>query len=298
MTAGVGRTLITTGVLLLLFVAYQLWGTGVAEARAQDRLRAEFLDSLPPPAPSPTPAPAPTALAEAAAPPPTLPGDAVAIIRIPKLDLEKAVIEGVGVEDLKKGPGHYPTTPMPGQAGNAAIAGHRTTYGAPFFRLDELTTGDEISVATREGEFQYRVTESRIVRPDQNEVLDNTSDNRLTLTTCNPRYSARQRLIVTAALVGAPAAPSPAAAQPVEGTPAAPVIAAEAPELTESLSGERSAAGPTVGWGGLAGAIWALTWLASTRWGKPAAYAMGTPVFLVVLFVFYENVARLLPANV
>ena len=117
------------GVLILAFVGYQLWGTGIVEARTQDRLRSDFLDALELPDPEP---------AEATAPSPTTPprpvptGEAVALLRIPKIGVEKAVVEGVGVEALKSGPGHYPTTPLPGQPGNAAIAGHRSTYGAPF----------------------------------------------------------------------------------------------------------------------------------------------------------------------
>ena len=278
------------GVLLLLFVAHQLWGTGLPEARAQDRLRAEFLGSLPEQAVPPEASARPPIASRATAPP--IPGEAVAIIRIPKIDLEKAVVEGVGVEDLKKAPGQYPMTPLPGQPGNAAIAGHRTTYGAPFFRLDELEPGDDITVRTRDGEFAYRVTGRRIVRPDQSEVLANTEDQRLTLTTCHPRYSARQRLIVTAALVGPPAK----AAAPEAQSPVAPPAAID--QRRNSLSGDRSAATPTFGTGALAAVVWATTWFASRRWRRRAAYAIGGPVFLVVLFVFYENVARLLPANI
>ena len=294
LVTGVGRTLMAVGVLLLLFVAHQLWGTGLSEARAQDRLRADFLGSLPEQAVPPEASARPPIASRATAPP--IPGEAVAIIRIPKIDLEKAVVEGVGVEDLKKAPGHYPMTPLPGQPGNAAIAGHRTTYGAPFFRLDELEPGDDITVRTRDGEFAYRVTGRRIVRPDQSEVLANTEDQRLTLTTCHPRYSARQRLIVTAALAGPPAnpvAPVPAPDAATVGRPLTPTV-----EGDNSLSGDRSAAAPTFGTGALAAAVWATTWLASRRWRRRAAYTIGGPVFLGVLFVFYENVARLLPANI
>ena len=295
--AGVGRTLITLGVLILLFVAYQLWGTGLAEARAQDRLRSDFLDTIETTATT-TPAD-PSASTTTTAPPPAPPeGDAVAIIRIPKLGLEKTVIEGVGVGDLKKGPGHYPTTPMPGQPGNAAIAGHRTTYGAPFFRLDELAPGDDIQVTTRQGTFRYQVANTQIVRPNQNEVLTNTEDNRLTLTTCHPRFSARQRMIVTAMLMDEPAEAPPPAPAGEDGVPVQPTTETPALDSEESLSGDRSAAGPALAWGGLAALIWLITWLLAKRWGKVPAYAMGTPVFFVVLFVFYENFARLLPANV
>src|SRR4051794_4297351 len=116
--AGVGRTCIAAGVLILLFVAYQLWGTGLAEARSQDRLRSDFLDILESPTSTttttsststsePGPDATTTTTAEAAAPA-TPTGEAVAIIRIPKIGVEKAVVEGVGVAALKQGPGHYP----------------------------------------------------------------------------------------------------------------------------------------------------------------------------------------------
>lgn len=292
--SGLGRTLIAAGVLILLFVAYQLWGTGIAEARSQEALRNDFLDLVQAPVTTTPTTPrgtetTTTTAQPAPAPAPT--GDAVAIIRVPRLDLEKAVVEGVSVADLKKGPGHYPTTPLPGQPGNAAIAGHRTTYGAPFFRMDELGPGDDVFVATRQGEFHYRVSASQIVNPSQSEVLDPTEDNRLTLTTCHPRFSAKQRLVVVASLVTDPAPAAPA--RPADETAPRPELADEA-----GLSGDRAPRGPAVLWGSLAALVWLATWLVSRQWGRVTAYAMGTPVFLVVLFVFFENFARLLPANI
>ena len=122
----------------------------------------------------------------------------MARIRIPDIGVDKIVVEGVQVSDLKRGPGHYPDTPLPGQPGNAAIAGHRTTYGAPFNRLDELEPGDEILVTTAQGAFRYEVQRQLIVSPDQVEVLDDFGDDRLTLTACHPKYSARQRIVVVA----------------------------------------------------------------------------------------------------
>jgi sortase A len=312
---GIGRTCIASGVLILLFVAYQLWGTGISEARAQDRLRSDFLDALDSTtttsrAPTTTATPSAT---ETTAAPTTLPrtpsGEAVAIIRIPKIDVEKAVIEGTGVAALKKGPGHYPGTPMPGQPGNAAIAGHRTTYGAPFFRLDELKPGDRIEVTTKQGDFVYRVSGTQIVKPSQNQVLAPTGDNRLTLTTCHPRFSAQSRMIVTASLTNEPVEAPPPDVGPSEGDEPAPepdgardesdnpVI--EEPTLDDaSVSGESTSKWPAILWGSLAALVWMVTWLLSKRWGRIPAYAMGVPVFLVVLFVFFENFARLLPANV
>jgi sortase A len=280
---GIGKTLIAAGVLIFLFVAYELWGTGIAEARDQSRLKSSFQKQLKA-APTTLPGSAPTT-----APPATVPvtGDAVALIEIPKIGVNKAVVEGVGVEDLKKGPGHYPGTPLPGQAGNAAIAGHRTTYGAPFGDVDELGPGDPINVTTKDGKFRYEVDHKDVVSPSEVSVLDPTSDNRLTLTTCNPKFSAAQRLIVVARLTG-PVAPPP----PPSPAPTVPVV------KTAGLSGVRSDAWPAIMWGVLAGLIWLAAWAIGQSWRKWPAYFIGTPFFLIVLFIFFENISRFLPANV
>src|SRR5437879_696968 len=224
--AGVGRRLIAIGVLILLFVAYELWGTSLAEARSQRALRHQCLQAAPTsPAPGtePTTAPPPATRDPASAPPPVPDGDAVARLKIPRIKLDKIVVEGVALSDLKKGPGHYPGTPLPGQPGNAAIAGHRTTYGAPFFDLDSLKPDDEILVTTRQGSFEYRVRASRVVSPDEVQVLNASPDNRLTLTTCNPRFSASQRLVVVSQLIGtAAASPPPSQPPPAAVAPAPP----------------------------------------------------------------------------
>ena len=300
---GVGRSLITAGVLILLFVAYQLWGTGLAEARSQDDLRDDLeglLSDAPVRPPTTVPGSPPTTFPNA--PPPAPEGKAVAIIRIPKIKVDKAIVQGVSLKDLKKGPGHYPTTPMPGQPGNAAIAGHRTTYGAPFFELNELDKGDTIFVTTAQGAFEYRVREQRVVRPTEVSVLDPTADNRLTLTTCEPRYSAAKRLIVVADLVG-PAAPAP----PPSAVPPAPDPGDEPEEAPEAegpgafeeagLSGDPAAKGPAILWGLFAALIWFGAWVLSKKWRKWPAYLLASPLFFVVLFVFFENFSRLLPAN-
>jgi len=278
--AGLGRTLIGTGVLILLFVAYELWGTGLFEHRSQHELR-----QAAPPAPT---------CGEGSAitnptPPATPEGEAVAVIKICKIGVEKAVVNGVGDEDLKKAPGHYPTTPLPGQPGNAAIAGHRTTYGAPFFRLDELDIGDPILVSTTQGRFRYEVSSKEVVTPSHTQVLDNTPDNRLTLTTCEPRFSAAKRLIVVAALKGEAVAPPPDQPKPT----AVKSLAGEA-----GLSGKRRTIVPTIEWGVIAAAILIGAWFGGRLWRRWPSYLIATPIFLVVLFVFFENVSRLLPANI
>jgi sortase A len=110
-------------------------------------------------------------------------------------------VEGAGAASLRRGPGHYPGTSLPGEAGTTAIAGHRTTYLAPFRHLDDLRRGDRIAIRMPYGRFTYRVERTRIVRPDQTEVLrDVRGAQRLVLTSCNPIYSDAQRLVVFARL--------------------------------------------------------------------------------------------------
>ena len=245
---GIGKTLIATGLLLFGFVAYQLWGTGIETARAQDSLGNEFEELL---AATPVTASAPTDSIPTDSTPtdstptdsiptdstptdsvptdstpvdptvettpsapeivmaPIVEGDAIARIELPRIGIDKIVVAGVEKNDLKKGPGHYPETPMPGQLGNAAIAGHRTTFGQPFFDIDKMQTGDEIVVTTVAGRFVYRVTGQEIVSPSDYQVIATTDPTRatLTLTSCHPKYTARERIIVYAELDEAASGP-------------------------------------------------------------------------------------------
>jgi sortase A len=326
--AAVGRALIGAGVVILLFAAHQLWGTNLREARAQDDLRAEFAATLAPPAttttttapgapPTTAPAVAPTTVP---APPATVPavsssagpGEAVAIIRIPSIGVDKVVVQGVGVDELRKGPGRYPGTPLPGEPGNAAIAGHRTTYGAPFAELGELVPGDVIDVTTAAGEFRYEVTGSEIVTPDRVDVLDPTPDDQLTLTTCHPRFSAAKRLIVRSRLLGAPApAPAPAPPPPAPSDAAGGQAPADeaTPEVVAaaftSTAGDRDALVPALALGALAAGVWAAArvadrWAArrGRGWTRLGAWVVAVPALAVVLFLAFEQVARLLPSSV
>jgi len=257
-----GRVMIITGLIVLLFVVFQLWGTNFQEARSQSDLRDDFDQRLDEAAslidftvvaptttlPSATlhaaTVPATTSSSmpvvdEAVPPEPpsttvTLPGgydpavlalylpedgDALARLEIPAIDVDKVVVRGVAVSDLRKGPGHYSQSALPGNAGNSAIAGHRTTWGSPFNRIDELTPGDEIVVTTIQGEFRYRVLDPEeaydgqldlvddrgdghiIVDPNAAWVLTDFGDDRLTLTACHPKLSSRQRIVVAAELI-------------------------------------------------------------------------------------------------
>ena len=119
-------------------------------------------------------------------------------IRIPKIGLKRVIVQGTGTEDLRKGPGHYPATSMPGAPGTVGIAGHRTTYGAPFRHVDELRHGDRIVIEMPYATITYRVERLRIVAPTATWVVDRRSYDRLVLTACHPLYSAAQRIVVFA----------------------------------------------------------------------------------------------------
>jgi len=288
---GLGRTLITAGVLILLFVAYQLWGTGILQAQAQDRLEKRFDAQLATITTTTTTVPTsdttPTSIAPALAEP-VNEGGPLGKIEIDRIGLKAVVVEGVSDEDLKDGPGHYPATPLPGQKGNAAIAGHRTTYGAPFASIDELQVGDKIKITTLQGSFTYGViaqadgSPNLIVSPSHVEVLDDAGDNRLTLTACHPKYSASQRIIVNAVLEGEPI-PTPAT------TPHEVAVA--------GLGGEQASRLPAILLSLLCAAIWIAAWQVGKRWRKWPAYAAGLPFFLVALFFFFNEFSRLLPSN-
>jgi sortase A len=191
-----GEVLLTFGAVVLLFAVYQLWGTGLETARAQDRLADDVRHAWSQPSSTLSFSPAPSeGFARLHAP--SLPGVDPWI-----------VVEGVGVEDLKKGPGHMPGTALPGQLGNVVLSGHRTTYGAPFNRWDELRAGDEVVLETGEAWFTYTMTGAQVVEPDAVDVALPVPGRLgaiptaalLTMTTCEPEYSAAQRLVLRAEL--------------------------------------------------------------------------------------------------
>ncbi len=188
-------------------MAYQLWGTALVHWQGQRDLRSRFDHELAV-ARATERGPSPKPIAYPAV------GDPVAIIAIPRIGLDQVVVEGVGSAQLAVGPGHYPGTALPGQPGNSGIAGHRTTHGAPFNALAELVPGDPVVLTTLQGTFTYRVTRSLVVAPDDVSVLRRTAIPQLTLTTCNPKYSAAQRLVVEARLTSPPAPATPAPSVP------------------------------------------------------------------------------------
>jgi sortase (surface protein transpeptidase) len=232
-TRGFGQTLITVGLVALLFVAYELWVTDVLAARQQDQLSQEveqqWADA--PTVTAPETAPSDAAPAPAPAPIEVALGEPFAVLHIPRLgaDWSRVVVEGTAQVQLAQGPGHYVGAALPGEQGNFAVAGHRVGRGSPFLDLDRLQPGDAVVVETADDWFVYRVLGDaatgdfgsdpsgipgrQIVRPSDVDVISPTpggpsdgpaTDAYLTLTTCHPKYSAQQRLIIHARLDGAP----------------------------------------------------------------------------------------------
>jgi sortase A len=292
----IGKILIGAGVILLLFAAYQIWGTTLQEEHTQSGLRTTLehgsnsaklrhaiaevnaLDKLP----TGPPKAAPTTAAPAE-------GNPIGDIWIPRIGVNQVVVEGTATPDLRKGPGHYVGTPLPGQFGNAALAGHRTTYGHPFYSLDSVKVGDPIVLFTLQGIFVYDAVKTQVVSPGDTSVIKNAFGDFLTLTTCNPRFSASTRLIVTGQLAHSQLFPN-------AGLPAG-----NAGKLqSNGLAGDSNGQVSDAWWWGFvflalgAGVLYAASRFRTRRWW---IYGGGTVIELVVLYVFFTAVTPLLPAS-
>jgi sortase A len=127
-------------------------------------------------------------------------GDAIGRVRIPAIGVNSVMVEGTNTADLREGPGHYANTPLPGLRGTVAVAGHRTTYGAPFRDIDRVRRGDQIVVEMPYARFVYLFERQQVVRPDALEVIRRIRYDRLVLSACHPKYSAAKRIIVFARL--------------------------------------------------------------------------------------------------
>jgi len=218
---GLGQLLITAGVVILLFVVYELWITGLYTAREQHKLLSGIEDQWRHGGGVEVSTATPTEIKHIPI------GSGIAILRIPRFGsgYHMVVVEGTGYSDLEKGPGHYPGTAFPGQVGNFAVAGHRTTYLHPFYNISELKPGDAIVLETKTMWFTYRVEDIPTTKgypkisyqeivdpsavqvaypvPDQPNPSAKPSLKLLTFTSCNPRYSAAQRIVVHAMLAQA-----------------------------------------------------------------------------------------------
>lgn len=270
--AVVGKCFIATGILMLLFVGYQLWGTGLSEQRAQSDLKRTFTAQSP-----------------------VMPdyGDPVTRLEIPKIDVNKIVVAGVDYKSLEKGPGLFDGSPLPGQLGNVAIAGHRTSYGAPFGRLNELTLGDEIVLTRGTSTYTYIVSEKPfVVKPSQTEVVKtfDTTIAQLTLVTCHPKWTSTNRLIVKAKLESS-VTPKPA-------TVFAPAQVDVVADFKAGWLHDPSAIPGALVLAALLG-LMAFVATRSVKRGRSAwvVYPVTAVVFLPALFVFFGFLTRLLPAN-
>jgi sortase A len=213
---GVGWVLLVSGAVVLLYVVYLMWFTNLGTSQAQREL-AESWERTTQTQGEPADDEGDEAQQEDADPDENAvePGDAYAMLWFERdgapivTDEPLYVVSGVSLDDLRAGPGHYPDSAAPGDDGNLGIAGHRTTYGAPFWSLDELREGDTIHVVDRDGqEWVYAYVEQRVVTPTDTWVVDEPDPLELgaptvTLTTCHPRFSAAQRLIAWGELVDA-----------------------------------------------------------------------------------------------
>ena len=266
-----GRTMIVAGLLLLSFVAYQLWGTGIVESRSQTAIAKQFVK-----------------------PQPIQPqlGGLVGRITIPSIGVSKYVVAGVRLKDLERGPGLFPGSPMPGQKGNVAIAGHRTTFGAPFSRIDELRGNERIILESKDGTFTYIVNgEPKIVLATDTAVAKTTNPDiaTITLVSCYPKWTSTKRIVVVATLDST-----------VLPLPATPLVTSE-PIDQQSIAGwfHDPTAWPTVLFFGLALIVIRIVAGLMTRRGrrKIFVYPIAFGIFIPTLFLFFGGLTRLLPAN-
>ena len=266
-----GRTMIVAGLLLLSFVAYQLWGTGIVEGRSQTAIAKQFVK-----------------------PQPIQPqlGGLVGRITIPSIGVSKYVVAGVRLKDLERGPGLFPGSPMPGQKGNVAIAGHRTTFGAPFSRINEIQDSDKIILESKDGTFTYIVNgEPKIVLATDTAVAKTTNPDSATVTlvSCYPKWTSTKRIVVVATLDST-----------VLPLPATPLVTSE-PIDQQSIAGwfHDPTAWPTVLFFGLALIVIRIVAGLMTRRGrrKIFVYPIAFGIFMPTLFLFFGGLARLLPAN-
>lgn len=302
-----GRVFSILGLVLVGFFVYQLTGAALVYERSQRVLLREFEEIAPLQAANPadlidggagdaesgllTPEAAEGGAAAEDAEPEIIPaseaparGEPIGILQIRKLDLEDVIVQGSGPAELRSGPGHLRGTVMPGEPGNAAIAGARIGGGAPFKRLQELEEGDRITVTTAVGGFDYEVRSVRRVstgEPDPIRVRGGGST--LTLVTSTPKFLAYDRLVVIAEL---------------QTRPVAPRFSPVSPDSSETgFDTTPGGLAPLVVWGAALGlAVAGARWL-YRRWQGPVAYLITTPVFVALTVLVFESLAGVLPST-
>lgn len=285
-----GRALVAAGTVGLLFVAHEQWVTGWRHERAQAQLRAALTA-----APQQTPADkggatsgarpsAPGAVLSALDGVPARAGTPLATLRIPTVDVETVVVEGADIATLRDAPGRIASSAPLGAQGASVVAGHRTTWGAPFADLDRLRPGDVVDVTQGPTTWRYRVTSSRITTPRDAAVLQPAATRTLRLVTCHPRFSAAQRLVVDA--VAVEATPERPTTRSDPGPQAAAVSGADSPG-TLGAAGPPSIAAALLP-GAAAAAVWVLGSLlahgrrrrAGVAWRVAAAAVAALPLLV------------------
>ena len=280
-----GKTLVGFGLTTLAFLAYQLWGTWLIQHWSQQNLRAAIAPREP----------VAQSVAKHYSPPQI--GGAIGVIDIPSIGVNKAVVQGVGEANLAEGPGHYPGTPMPGERGNVGIAGHRTTFGGPFYRLNYLKPGNLIFLTTSAGTFRYLVQRSLVVKPTDTSVVGPSNANILTLTTCTPLFSAADRLVVVASLQGKPWTPPSGGNTPSRHPGAAPVSTPWIYSLA-SLGGVGSPYLAPFAWGAavlLVGSV--LIRLMGQTGRRILVWLPGAAVVACIVFVFFTSLNQVFPPS-
>lgn len=213
-----GWALIWSGLFVFGYIGWQLYGTDLVNAGIQAEASEQLgvvlddaeteadsvnsVDFLDPGQERPAELPE---LVEFFPEEPVEVGESFAFLTIPKIGIEGLVVyQGVDRDTLKNGPGHMASTALPGQPGNSVLSGHRTTYGRPFFDFDLLELGDRVEVESTTGAHVYEVRDIQIVQPTDVWVTESRPGGWLTMTTCNPKFSARERLVVWAEMVEGP----------------------------------------------------------------------------------------------
>jgi sortase A len=254
---------------VLAFVVFAFALSGLAHARSQVGLERRFRSEL----------------ASSSAPVggniPT--GAPIAMLQIPRIGVTETVVEGSRSAQLRGGPGHVLGTPLPGQSGNAVVAGRRTLYGGPFRRIGSLRSGDLIHVTTGEGRATYRVTGVAKLPADDGSFVQNRGDDRLTLFTTDSPLAASGRLVVTAMLRGNPYPPT--------------TIASTLDADGLGLTGQRDAVPYMLVWLELLAGSGLLAAYVASRWTAPRVWLLFAPVVALTMWLFFESFVRVLPAT-
>lgn len=259
----------SVGLLAVLFLGYEFVLSGLTEYRAQGALLTSFKRAI-----------VTTTLGAPSIQPAE--GSPVALLDIARIGLHQVVVEGTTPSDLKSGPGHLRTSPLPGEYGNAVLAARRTTYGGPFRDLDRVRPGDTLIVTTGQGSFVYTVSVSGPVAAGEVAPFVGTSDSRLTLVTSDPAYVSSARLVVVAMLIETPV--------DVPNRPQAPIAAADL-----GLASDPLALWPALLWVQLLAAAGWLAWRMAGRLPRTVLLMFAAPVLTALALLAFSSFDAVLP---